>query len=360
MNPPATPINELAMTGEASASGLHRYLQYAKQLGLDVDAALATVGLSSVDIQDVQRRLPCAIHEQLLIHLAALSQDPLFGLNAGRTVQPGFWSVLGYILINCASLGEAMGRVVTYEKLVGDLGVSEVEPLGDRLRMSWHCRQAAPLAKRHMVENVLASWYSYAQWVTDTEQSPVQVDFEHEQPQGVALQRYQDFFACPVFFNQAKSGIVIDQAMLQLPLRQADATLLCTLENHAQEQLAALSRDAQSWSALVQKELSRQLQYGAVSKSVTAQQLGVSERTLQRHLSSDGTSYQQILDALRQHLAQQRIADAELSFAAIAEALGFAETASFHRRFKAWTGMTPGEYRAVRLSELDKGHGSNR
>ena len=45
-------------------------------------------------------------------HLIEVSGDPLFGLHSARFVQPGSWSVLGYIAINCATLGEAMGRII--------------------------------------------------------------------------------------------------------------------------------------------------------------------------------------------------------------------------------------------------------
>ena len=43
-----------------------------------------------------------------------------------------------------------------------------------------------------------------------------------------------------------------------------------------------------------------------------------------------------------------------LSIADIASALGFQETSAFHRAFKRWSGVQPGEYR--RRAELDPDH----
>ncbi len=68
-------------------------------------------------------------------------------------------------------------------------------------------------------------------------------------------------------------------------------------------------------------------------------------RTLQRHLQLAGTSYQEILDALRQELAEHYLLRSDLPIQDIASYLGFTESRSFHRSFKGWTGMTPGEYR---------------
>jgi len=68
-------------------------------------------------------------------------------------------------------------------------------------------------------------------------------------------------------------------------------------------------------------------------------------RTLQRHLQQAGTSYQQILDTLRQELAEHYLLHSDLQIQDIAQYLGFTESRSFHRSFKGWTGETPGEYR---------------
>ncbi len=339
------------LAGEASASGLLRYVHAAKKLGVDGEQALNLLGLDQQDIQNAQRRLPAAIHERLLMALVEQSQDVLFGLRAGLIVQPDAWSVLGYILINCASLGDAMARVASYERLVGELGVSQVEPLDGRICMSWHARVADPQVKRHMVENVLASWLSFGQWIADTKRPPCEIRFEHSLPDGAKSADYFELFGCPVLFDQLFSGIVIDHDMLMLPLRQADAGLLQALETHAQKQLSALSSDSQTWRLKVRHELSRQLQNGVINKSEVAIQLGVSGRTLQRYLRLENTHYQLVLDELRQEQAELLLSDPTQSFIDIAQALGYEEVASFYRRFKLWTGVTPGEYRNANMSE---------
>jgi AraC-like DNA-binding protein len=48
---------------------------------------------------------------------------------------------------------------------------------------------------------------------------------------------------------------------------------------------------------------------------------------------------------LRRELAEHYLLRSDLSVQEIASYLGFSEPRSFHRSFKHWTGMTPGEYR---------------
>ena len=78
--------------------------------------------------------------------------------SAARHVQPGSWSVLGYITMNCATLGEAMARILPYERLVGDMGTSRIDNRGDQVCLSWHCRHPHQPVRRHLIENVLASF----------------------------------------------------------------------------------------------------------------------------------------------------------------------------------------------------------
>ncbi len=339
----------------ASVSALLRYVHAARQLGVETDGALAAVGLRLQDLQDARRRVPSRVQEQLLGELVQASGDVLFGLRAGLIVQADAWTVLGYILINCSTLGAAMSRVLNYEKLVGELGDSRVQPMQaeGHVCMSWHARVDDPVIRRHMVENVIASWFAFGQWMAETQDSPVELCFEHALPAGGSVADYERTFGCPVRFGQAYSGIVVTSETLQMPLRQADPDLLGVLEQHAQRQLQAIDDRPARWADRVQQLLLEQWRHGSGNKADIAQRLGVTGRTLQRYLALEGTSYRAVVDELRQAQACRWLEDPRLSLDEIAQRLGFVEIASFFRRFKTWTGMTPGAYRAARLSDLD-------
>ncbi|UTW08443.1 AraC family transcriptional regulator GliR [Pseudomonas benzenivorans] len=332
--------------GYTSVPALLKYLRYAEQLELDVAPALAAAGISAEALRDNGKRLPGESHEQLLAQLLRLSGDPLFGLRSARFVQPGSWSVLGYIAMNCATLGEAMGRIVPYEKLVGDMGVSRLEEVGEQVRLIWSCRHQSAEIRRHMVENVLASWLLYARWMADADYSPHEVWFEHGLPSEAPLAEYQAVFGCPVRFQQACNALIVPQEYLQVPLRQADANLLRTLEEHALTLMAGLNDD-EPLPLRVKNALRLLLKDGLPRKERVAEKFHMTVRTLQRHLQLAGTSYQQILDQLRQELAEHYLLRSELTIQDIASYLGFTESRSFHRCFKGWTGQTPGEYRAA-------------
>ncbi|MFP6849312.1 MAG: AraC family transcriptional regulator [Pseudomonas sp.] len=330
--------------GYTSVPALLKYLRHAEQLGLDTEQTLTAAGINANDLADNSKRLPSETHERLLAHLLRVSGDPLFGLHSARFVLPGSWSVLGYITMNCATLGEAMGRIAPYEKLVGDMGVSRIEAANDHVMMIWTCRHQAEPIRRHMVEDVLASWLLYARWIADMDRSPREVWFEHAQPEGVALDEYQAVFGCPIHFEQSCNALIVPLDYLKAPLRQADASLLRTLEEHALTLMAGLD-DNEPLPQRVKNALRLLLKDGLPRKERVAEKFNMTVRTLQRHLQLAGTSYQQILDELRQELAEHYLLRSDLAIQDIASYLGFTESRSFHRSFKAWTGQTPGEFR---------------
>lgn len=330
-------------TGSTSVPPLLKYLRHAEQLGVATGPALAAAGITAGQLDDNSLRLPVEAHERLLEYFCEHSGDLLFGLNSARFVLPNSWSVLGYITMNCATLGEAMNRIMPFEKLVGDMGTSRAEMVDGQVRLIWNCRHQQPRIRRHMVENVLASWLVYARWIADIELSPSQVLLEHPLPDGAQLSQYEDFFGCPVLFEQPCSALVAPMSYLQTPLRQADAQLLRTLEEHALALMASL--DDSTLALRVKNALRQLLKEGLPRKEQVAEQFAMSVRTLQRQLQQAGTSYQQILDDLRQELAEHYLLHSDLPIQDIAQYLGFTEPRSFHRTFKSRTGMPPGEYR---------------
>jgi AraC-like DNA-binding protein len=76
-----------------------------------------------------------------------------------------------------------------------------------------------------------------------------------------------------------------------------------------------------------------------------ADAMRMSPRTLQRRLTEQATSYQKLLDDVRDHTARRLLIDTDLDAGEIAFLLGFDELNSFTRAFHVWQGATPTRWR---------------
>lgn len=75
-----------------------------------------------------------------------------------------------------------------------------------------------------------------------------------------------------------------------------------------------------------------------------ASQLNLSERSLRRQLHSEQTSFRQLLEEVRQALAEELLATGGLSLEDIASRLGYGESSNFIHAFKRWKGLPPSQY----------------
>ncbi|MCL6414736.1 AraC family transcriptional regulator [Aestuariirhabdus sp. Z084] len=332
--------------GKVSIAAVQQYMRNAQARGIDTDIALTSAGIAPVDLQDGSQRISGVQFQKLIHQLIEQAKDPLFGLHCADHVQPGSYSALGYISMNCDTLGEAIRRIVPYEKLIGDMGTSSVEYYEDYTVLHWQCHYDDPLVVPQMVDNCLASWLAYGRWITDGVGSPLKVTLQRPAPESALLeQEYHKTFGCPIHFGQAHNSLFLKNIHLHLPLRQADRQLLHTLEEHARALLTELDAE-QSLSLRVRYALKQRIREGIPRKDAIAEQLSMTPRTMQRKLRQENTSYQQVLDQLRQETAEHFLLETSMPITEIALRLGFSEPRSFHRSFKQWSGTTPGDYRS--------------
>lgn len=336
----------MSALGHISSAALKQYLDHGQARGLDIHQALTRAQLTPADIASPQARIPGPAFQVLLEMLVTQSRDPLFGLHTSEFVQPGSYNVMGYIAMSSRTLQEALSKVSLYEKLVGDMGTTDVVHQHGLAQLRWHCRYPGHPARQHLIDNVLGSWIRYARWLTGhTALAPEQVWLEHDAPAQPAIRdEYQRVFQCPVHFQQPYSALIGPPALLQHPLKQPDPLLLSTLEAHAAQQLNELgvtTRLSERVRQCIEDSLGPELP----RKAAVAKKLGMNVRTLHRHLLHEGQNWQALLDAVRLDKARYWLNNSALAQTAIAERLGYSDIRSFQRSFKRGTGQTPGQFR---------------
>lgn len=322
-----------------------QYIRMAHSCGLDWPLYLQQAGIDRNSIDNNCNRIASGLLEKFLRQVIIESNDVCFGLHTANFLQCDTYGVLGYIAFNCNTLKEYWQYVTNYEKIVSDVGVSDLALSNGLACFRWQCQLSDALVKRHVTESVIASWYQYSKLIFSRNAHPVRVDFSHCEPADSSiLDHYRQFFHCDVVFNQAHNGIWVDDKIVDLCLPQANKALLSTLLAHAREELDKVDSPA-STTGQVKTLLRQMISEGTTSRELVARQMFISGRHLQRKLHNEGTSYNQLLKELRVEMAEYYLQSSSMSVDEISAKLGFFDTRSFYRSFKQWTGQTIGVYK---------------
>ena len=331
--------------GWASSPAVRQYLRTAEDYGLSATGLLQKANIDPDLLSLGMQRITGESFQTLIRIIRLETGDPLLGLKSSRYVHPGSYSIMGYIVMNCTTMQEAMEITPAYEQLVGDMGVTHFEKTADGAAMIWRCQYRDPLIRPIMMNNVLGSWVRFARYLVGKENhTPVRICFSHEDPGAEFHQDFQELFRCPVEFNADRTCLVTNQETNALQIQQpADPELRQTLEMHAMKLMSESPR--QNVTREVLSLLEKMLPYGPVNQEKIARQLGISTKTLQRKLLQEDTGYQQLLDRYRRETAMHKLRHTNMSVQNIADLLGFSEPRSLSRKFREWTGKTPGEVR---------------
>jgi AraC-like DNA-binding protein len=338
--------NPVPVCSSVSVAYLQGLLDYLARLGVDSAELLERVQLSPQILSQRDQRIAASAYLELLGHGVQLSGDTQLGLHLGEAVRPGYYGVLGYLIMSCATLADALHRQARYAALVGNLGQVDLadepprEGLEPQVAHSW--QPLLPQQQRQLSEETLAGWVTFGHWISGLDIPPTEVRFQHSAPADTS--EYQRIFRCPVLFDQADNALVFPKRLLATPLGQADAQVRLMLDAYADRLLGEIQ---QGHSVLdrARLELSRQLPEVGADLQQIAARLALSPRTLQRRLREAGLSFNQLVDETRQQLVLHYLRDPALELAEIAFLVGFSEPGSLARAFRRWTGQSPGEYR---------------
>jgi AraC-like DNA-binding protein len=324
-----------------SVTVLSQMFLYLDSLKVDIDGFLRSLGIEPESVKSPDARIPVETYLLIQDEAANYINDPYFGLHMGEFAEPGSWSILGYVMMNCKTLGEALEKSGRYSRIIGNLIEGRVELRFKKARAVFFTPPHAPKMSRHCFEATFSSTVRMIRNLTGVHLCPLEVTFIYPEPESTA--EYERFFSCPVRFGQKDNSMTYDLSIANTPILLANPGLLEYFEKYAQDFLAEMDRQDEHTRAVTKIILAR-LDDDSLSINKVAKEMAVSVRTLQNHLDAEGVVFSELLKDIRQRLAQKYLRE-NYSVEQITYLLGFSEPSVFRKAFKKWSGITPREYR---------------
>ncbi|MCS8589345.1 helix-turn-helix domain-containing protein [Lactiplantibacillus plantarum] len=135
---------------------------------------------------------------------------------------------------------------------------------------------------------------------------------------------------------------------LQRAFISANNSMWALLQPGLDQQKLAIEHN-QSLLATVQALLLKKIPSGSFSIDEIATSLNLSKRTLQRHLSTLSTTFNDEVQIARRTLVVPLMKDQSLNLIEISYLLGYSDPESFSRAFKKWFHQSPSVYRQQSL-----------
>lgn len=166
------------------------------------------------------------------------------------------------------------------------------------------------------------------------------------------LSEYESVYGCTPRFNVDQNQATFDAALLNLPLPKAD------------------SRSGHAYEAQLEALLSRRMQRGGMSAWLRNKLLAdvssspslakialdhfMTERTLRRRLTEEGTSYRDLLAEVRQTMAEELLGSTGLSVSEVSARLGYSSPSAFIHAFQKWHGCSPRQFLDARSKQIER------
>ena len=317
----------------------------ARGRGADVPALLRRAGIPAALLDSPMSRVTQAQYAALIFVLRHVMRDELWGL-CPRPLPLGSFALGCKLLIEARTLGEALRNGLRYYRLLLADFTPRLQVCEGIARVVLVSRSAPSPAQAYAERAFSFLGYGLACWLVARRIPLLAVDYPPS-----ALGASHDaglLFQAPVHTDQPGTGWRFAAHWLELPVVQNPQSLREFLQQ-APASLLVKYRDQSSVTERIRRILRRHLAGELPSLDDIGRQLAMTPQTLRRRLHDEGQGFRAIKDDLRRDAAIEYLARPELTLPEIAALLGFSEASTFHRAFKAWTGVAPGEYRHTRL-----------
>lgn len=310
--------------------------------GVERARLLAEVPLEHRRLEDAHARLDLEEFGRLLTAGVALTGDGAFGMHVVERMAYTAGNILSNLVVTSPTVREALIACTQFKSLAVDGLSYDADEHDDGFVVRCTIPRSTPECDRVLTEMAMTGLVRLARALVSPHVVPLRATFEYERATDLA--EYRRVFGDVLRFEQPETSVVFDREIADRPQVHQDRELYFLLQAEAERRCCEIGAVARL-TARTTRYLNSMSPAQIPEMAVAARDLGMSERSLRRHLATEGTSYRDLVRCALEASADGLLSESSSTIKEIAADLGFVDAAAFNRAFKRWTGLTPAEYR---------------
>lgn len=331
-----------------SILGLLYLIQGMRQVGIDVDTRLESIGLQANALD------PSAIiHPDLewdILQVIAKDISPELGLKIGQHYALAGYGPMLMLLVTSPTAEIAVKNGIYYQGLTHLSGVLGLAMSSEMVALTYKPVSMETSLGLLRAQCEISGTYKFIQDVykmVGLVMPEIQVELPFKKPTDVdVLNQYYDYYGRNLNFDMSYASFGFEPEILKLKIPSADAITFNIYKAKCELEVQRLGNENLNKGSLIERVNDYlEMQKGFIpTMAETANALNIPERTLRYQLQQLNTSYKEIREQLIKDKALRFIEYKEYSIEVIAEMLGYSEPAAFNHAFKRWFGQSPRQY----------------
>lgn len=270
-----------------------------------------------------------------------LSKDLQLGLKVGSQFDLPSQGIFGYALMTSSTVGDALRLLVRYNRVILPSIHISLKRIDGRMEVQTQAEHLPPELDRFYSELLYAAILNSRHILFDNPTTSFRLELDYSAPLDMSL--YEEIFGPKTRFNSDRRALSFDVESLAIPISTANPQAQELLQRECDRLLPRDSHRGHVSARVLHELLQARSEFPTCA--AMAKILHMSESTLQRHLSKEGTKFQPLLDKVRYRLASEYLVGTSLPVSEIAFLLGFSDTTNFRRSFRRWSNATPAQVR---------------
>jgi len=312
-----------------------------KKQGIDAAPLLEKAGISKEDLSSPNNRIPIKNVNLLWQEVITATDDDSFALNLPRRVKPQALHGLAYAATSSMNVRDLMARTARFSRVASTVAQIYFEEDEEHFILFVDTSKASEQPAKENLDAFMALISGNLRYlINDPLTIPVKLKLKRKAPNSTST--FERVYRCPIEFEADVNAIYYNKKVLELNNPYGNRSVAEQNDKVITDYLSSF--DETTLSQKVQNILAHRLSSGVPSQDQVASEFNLSLRTFQRRLKKEGTTFKEIVDAVRFGLAKEYLNTGKYGVTEIGYLLGFNDSSYFTRAFKRWSGTPPSDY----------------